>query len=299
MIRRLTAVIVALSVVVAACGDSGTARLGRVGDRSIGLSDVRGLFEVDTLPFDDAFRATLFRVLANEVITQAAATELGVIVDPAATEAQYQVFVTQVESSGQTINEAYEGLGIFGAGEGMMRFDAGFVALRDGIIDGLLNDEAIIQEIVGDPFSRTTVCGSHILVGTIELALEMIELLESGEDFALIAEEVSLDRTPGGDLGCSPASRYVVPFAEATLTAPIGELFGPVETEFGFHIMIINERNAADEAAVRADPTAFVDPGFGDQLWNAWFNDALNTADVEVVERYGVWTPSAVLPPGP
>lgn len=69
--------------------------------------------------------------------------------------------------------------------------------------------------------------------------------LAAGEDFAAIAAEVSDDpgsAAQGGDLGFFGRGRMVPEFEEAAFSAPVGELVGPVETDFGLHLIEVIER---------------------------------------------------------
>ena len=85
----------------------------------------------------------------------------------------------------------------------------------------------------------------HILVATEEEALDIIAALEAGESFAGLAAASSTDTgsgANGGELGWAPVTNFVQPFAEAVTNGEIGAILGPVETEFGWHIIQIHGR---------------------------------------------------------
>lgn len=85
----------------------------------------------------------------------------------------------------------------------------------------------------------------HILVDTEEAALDIIAALEDNESFAALALAASTDTgsgSRGGELGWTAATDYVEPFAEAVINAPIGETVGPVESEFGFHVIQVHAK---------------------------------------------------------
>ncbi len=68
--------------------------------------------------------------------------------------------------------------------------------------------------------------------------------IDAGEDFATLAAESSDDpgsRTQGGDLGFADPEIYVPPFKEALLNLEPGEVAGPVRTQFGYHIIRLEE----------------------------------------------------------
>jgi parvulin-like peptidyl-prolyl isomerase len=90
------------------------------------------------------------------------------------------------------------------------------------------------------------VCARHILVETVEEAQEIAGELEAGGDFATLATERSIDPGgQGGDLGCFGRGRMVPPFEEAAFAAEVGVPAGPVESQFGQHLILVYERTEA------------------------------------------------------
>ncbi len=74
--------------------------------------------------------------------------------------------------------------------------------------------------------------------------------IESGEDFAAIAQEISEDESNkdrGGDLGFFSRGRMVPAFEEAAFNATVGELVGPVKTDFGYHLIEVQNRRAGGQ----------------------------------------------------
>jgi peptidyl-prolyl cis-trans isomerase C len=90
----------------------------------------------------------------------------------------------------------------------------------------------------------------HILVETEAEAVAIIaELGKPGADFAKLAREKSKDTTAaqrGGDLGFFVKGDMVKPFADAAFALKRGETSkAPVQTQFGWHIIKLEERRAA------------------------------------------------------
>lgn len=90
---------------------------------------------------------------------------------------------------------------------------------------------------------------SHILVETEEEAQALIEELEGGADFAALAQEHSTGPSGpnGGQLGWFTAGMMVPPFEEAVFALEVGEVSPPVQTRFGWHVVILNDTR--DQAA--------------------------------------------------
>ena len=104
-------------------------------------------------------------------------------------------------------------------------------AVRDSVID-LTNEVPHVN-------------ARHILVNTDDEAQEIVAALEAGESFADLAQAASTDTgsgARGGELGWAPVTNYVPGFKEAVETGEIGEIIGPVESEFGWHIIQIHAR---------------------------------------------------------
>jgi peptidyl-prolyl cis-trans isomerase D len=68
----------------------------------------------------------------------------------------------------------------------------------------------------------------------------ILKRVEAGEDFAKLAKEFSQDpgsAQQGGDLGWSERKAWVPAFADAAFSMKVGEIRGPVKTQFGYHIL--------------------------------------------------------------
>jgi peptidyl-prolyl cis-trans isomerase C len=80
----------------------------------------------------------------------------------------------------------------------------------------------------------------HILVKTKAEADKILAELKAGKKFSTLAEKYSIDKASaahGGELGWIVPGMVVPPFAEAIEKAPIDKPVGPVQTQFGYHII--------------------------------------------------------------
>src|SRR5579872_779878 len=83
----------------------------------------------------------------------------------------------------------------------------------------------------------------HILVPTEEEAKAALARIKGGEDFAKVATEISKDPgAEGGDLGWFTKDKMVPEFADAAFKLQPGQISDPVKTQFGWHIIKVEER---------------------------------------------------------
>ena len=131
------------------------------------------------------------------------------------------------------------------------------------VVDYLLVDPRRLQETLqvpeaelrayydenGEEFGEEEqVRARHILVDTDQQIAEARRRLAAGEDFGQVAATMS--KEPGaaqsrGDLGWFGRGRMVPPFEQAAFAAEVGAVVGPVVTEFGKHLIQVQERKAA------------------------------------------------------
>jgi peptidyl-prolyl cis-trans isomerase C len=93
---------------------------------------------------------------------------------------------------------------------------------------------------------------SHILVESEEAALAVVEALSGGADFATVAREQSTGPSGpnGGQLGWFGAGAMVPEFEAAVVELEVEGVSAPVKTQFGWHIIRLNESRIADAPAL-------------------------------------------------
>jgi parvulin-like peptidyl-prolyl isomerase len=294
-LRRVIPIVVLTATIAAACAGGSGAEMARVGDSAVTEGDLAALYEARvSLPVGDELRLSLYRLVAMRVLVDAMIDEFGMELDEQAVEATYLKSVDDMERRGLTPAQA---LNVPNAGLGMIRFNAELEVLRDQVVARILASPAFLDALFEDRVGVTTVCVHHVLVASRDEAQEVVDRIEGGEDVGDIAEALSLDSVPRGDLGCRLASAYVTQFALATLDAEVGAAHGPVETPFGWHVLVVSDRSVLDRAQVEADPLSHIDAIDIAEAWNRWVNERLREAEVDVVARYGTWTPTGIRAP--
>jgi len=84
----------------------------------------------------------------------------------------------------------------------------------------------------------------HILVKTKETCEDLKNTIDGGADFADVAKEHSQcpSGRQGGDLGEFSPGQMVKEFDDVVFSAELGKTHGPVQTQFGYHLIEITNR---------------------------------------------------------
>ena len=105
----------------------------------------------------------------------------------------------------------------------------------------------LYDEEIGKVKPEDEVRARHILVESEAEIKEIAAKLKAGGDFAALAKEKSKDpgsAAEGGDLGFFSNGQMVPEFSEAAFKLKAGEISEPVKTQFGWHILKVEERRA-------------------------------------------------------
>lgn len=138
-----------------------------------------------------------------------------------------------------------------------------------------------------------TIRARHILVTEEATATELMDRINSGEiTFAEAALQFSIDSSTaanGGELGSIVRGQTVPEFEEAILAAPIGELYGPVQSEFGYHLIIVEERNEINSLEDVVNSASYNDfvSGYQNDTYNRWIESYIeeNEFDYEILDN--------------
>nr|WP_216671303.1 peptidylprolyl isomerase [Mangrovicoccus sp. HB161399] len=132
-----------------------------------------------------------------------------------------------------------------------------------GVMQAAVTDEAL-QALYDETYSSAEPSreyhAAHILVGTQEEAQEIIDELNAGADFADLAKKKSTGPSGpnGGDLGWFGKGMMVPEFEEAVASLDAGQISAPVQTQFGWHVIKLEETRMSEAPAlddVRAELT--------------------------------------------
>jgi hypothetical protein len=164
-----------------------------------------------------------------------------------------------------------------------------FNAVRDALTQAEVTDEQIRQLYEENLAQYTTLSVSHILVDSQREA-EEIAAEATPKNFAKLAEERSQDpgsAPNGGSLGVLVegefTSQFDPTFVEATLALQPGEISAPVQTQFGWHVIYLEDVQIQPLEAVAEQIVASAAP----QAFSAWMQETMRTSEISVNPRYG------------
>ena len=107
------------------------------------------------------------------------------------------------------------------------------------------NIKASYNNFIADETSREEIKASHILIDTESEAIDVINMLNDGDDFAELAKNKSTGPSgpSGGDLGWFKRGQMVPPFEKAAFSLNKNEISQrPVQTQFGWHVIKVFDK---------------------------------------------------------
>lgn len=262
---------------------------------------------VDRVAFEDR----LLSLVITRVVLTKALEEYGIDPDQdphqAAAEEEYQNLRAQVQAQ----NPDYEA---FLEEQGITDERVRLVAMQRAVINAL-GDELLstipemTAEEVEEVFERSkvrlteSVCTTHVLLESAGEAQAVLERALAGESMTDLARELSIEPSAaesGGDLGCLPANSFVAEYGQAIVTAELMVPFGPVESQFGHHVILVTDRTDPALADHEADIRSENKQRQRNTVIEEWFLRVSTESDVHIEPRYGTWTTEPtprILPP--
>ena len=282
--RARSALLAGLICAIAACGGAG-GTAATVNGVDISVSEVEGMRISDEPTIDKvAFAEDLTNAIINIAVVTAARDEFSI--EPTTEEIAVkkdELTATLEEAQAISIEEFFATQGL-----PIERLDviANQQVIREQLFEHFASEAVPANDadaellLSADP---TVMCLRHLLVPTEQEAIDARSRIVGGEQFAVVAAELGTDGTAasGGDLGCQPLSSYVVEFADAAAAAVVGEVSEPVESQFGWHLILVDPildrlKEQIDESRVN-------------ELVDGWLREIVTGATVEVDDQYGVW----------
>jgi peptidyl-prolyl cis-trans isomerase C len=149
--------------------------------------------------------------------------------------------------------------------------------------------QAIYDERYGSIEAEDEFNASHILVETEEDAKAIKEELDAGGNFAQVAREKSTGPSGpnGGELGWFSSGMMVPDFEAAVIALKPGEISAPVQTQFGWHVILLNETRKADIPTLE-DTRSEIEIELRRGIANTAIELAADEADVVVAPGDGI-----------
>lgn len=260
---RVAAALGALALVLAACSSSSASGL-TVGSKTVDESTVKD--ELAAIGNNPQLKARAVR--KGKLDPSVAAAWLTSIVETQVAQQAVEKAGTKITAADKTEAKRWAE-GFFGTAAAFAAFPKSF---RETALARYANVPAYVrthtkpptdadvrtaydQSLVRNCASRRYV--SHILVTSEASAQAAAAELAAGKDFRVVARTNSTDKqsaTRGGALGCIDTQQIDATFAAAAAATPVGQVSAPVHTQFGWHLIKIEDvEQALPFAGVKAE----------------------------------------------
>ncbi|OGX84268.1 peptidylprolyl isomerase [Hymenobacter coccineus] len=133
---------------------------------------------------------------------------------------------------------------------------------RQQLAQPYLTEKSVTDQLVQEAYDRMgqEVSAAHILIrvapdaapadtlAAYQKVMALRQQVAGGADFGALAKQQSEDpsaKENGGSLGYFTALQMVYPFETAAYKTPVGQVSPPIRTRFGYHLIKVNDRRAA------------------------------------------------------
>lgn len=251
----------------------------------------------DSGAMEKQLKAQILNQMIQVELLRQGAEELGVEASDEDIAEQRAQIEQQLEQQGTDLQTAMEQQGL---SEEDLQEELETAALQKAVVAELTSDDEVTDDEVAQYFEDNpkefeTAKARQIVTETEEEAQQALERVEGDEDFAAVAEDVSIDdrtASEGGDLGeVSRSDLQMQPkLAEAIFeTAEPGELVGPIETQQGWHVVEVTERSKEKLADVEGQIRQDLISQAENEALSQWLEEQVQAADVEVVADFAEW----------
>lgn len=315
MIKKLIAILfpLALLLLIAGCGGMPRNAVATVNGQVITLEDVEDKLEIESklagveVPATDSeeykeLQAQAIELLIADKIFVLEAEERDISVtdedvDELVNKTKEQmggedIFQKQLEASGLTIDRLRD----------KYRYDLLFQRVYEAVTaDAPQVPEEEVRKYYDehpDEFNNPTETRQvkHILVDTEEEANQVIARLNAGEDFGALAAELSKDPGSAGNGGSLPQpypttnSGLVPEFEQAMAQLGEGEMSGPVKTQYGYHVIVVEKIIPAGMQSYESVKDKLREEiqfyQYNREYFDKWLEEAKEKWDVEYAEDF-------------
>ena len=173
----------------------------------------------------------------------------------------------------------------------LIRHSAEVTALEARLAHADVSLQAMANYYAAHQQSFVQQCVSHILFTSQSDAAAARAQIVAGAPFADVAQSESQDQASaaqGGSLGCGPTGRFVSGFEQAVDALPTGQLSQPIQSQFGWHLIVVTSRQplsfAQAQPQIRAALLANAQTALTSTLQRAE-----SRASITVNPRYGTY----------
>ncbi|MBW3594356.1 MAG: peptidylprolyl isomerase [Actinobacteria bacterium] len=310
MKARTLALALGAAVLLAACGNLFDTAAAVVAGRKITIQEVSEGVELEeqTEQFKqlaeqgdvEAIRRQIQQSYLSELIRRAildvAAEEMGVeVTDEEVTE---QIDAIKADFGAEFAEQLKES----GLDEERLELRVRYSLLQSKIRDEVTGDiaateaeiEAFYEENIADYVAMMR--AQHILVRDLALAKRISNQLRNAPDkkvdrlFEDLARRHSIDKTSadkGGDLGITEPGQLEERLEDRAAELDIGEVSEPIQTQFGYHVIRVNEREITPLEDVTEAIAQQLGEGEAEVAWREWLRERYEAADIRINSRYG------------
>ena len=280
MIVLILVVVVALAAIVGSSFSSRSETVASVDGNKITKDD---LYEIMSAQYGGSIVDTL---ITNKVI-ELEAEKQGVEISSDAIEEELDAFIesyggedsfnSALEYSGITLDDFKYDIEIYLMTKELMSPD---IEITEEDM------ETYFEENKADFAQPEQVRASHILVEDEATAKEVLEKINAGEDFAELAKEYSTDGSAenGGDLGFFGTGEMVEAFETAAFALEVGEVSDIVETEHGYHIIKVTDKQEAADAVYEDHKEEIKEILIEEEMnanYSTWLEELKESYDIE------------------
>lgn len=245
-----------------------------------------------------AQRQQLSLIIQDRIIAREA-VQRKIVIDPKVVEERYKAISEQFPSEDQLRQAlAQQGIALEGLRE-RIRLRLIAEEIQEALLKQVKITDRQIRESYGRGERYDQFRARHILystqtaggaAGAARSARSALQRIRAGADFAAIAKAESADRGSaerGGDLGLLTRGQTVPEFERAVLALRPGQIGGPVQTQFGIHVVQLLSRTKKTLKQVEGEIREQLQDQAGQEAFGDFIATRIDQARIEINPRLG------------